>query len=412
MASNPVPFLFRKRLRYRLTIDAYALKWLVDIWTAVYLLIPAVILLAYSYVSFLHHAPAWLTPEWKMVPGLILGLWFAAAKLRSYLVYNDLVWLAPNPDWFASMLRRGFWLSILVNSGGTILLLIFLYPFYLHLFHTPVSCWIGAGIWTIVGQGAFMIARWYLQHSLKPRHLWLTQSIGLAAFLAVWFWGIMPLMAGKAAGMALPLAGGSLLVLLFITLLIRHWFPIRNWERVIGAEMAGDSRWLIKILGQNGDLETRRNGVGHLSSSRLGIPFRPADTVFYFMAKYLLRQRKYLNIYLQVLLVGSFTLIPGLPLWYISLFLAAAYVLASFLIISVIRDNLAHLKILAPGLSMRNIRQSRRALLGWNLLPWAGILLLAVWLNPSPWPEIISAMAIFTVLIFIAIRYVDRYTPL
>jgi len=358
MKDELAVLIWRRRMSARLKMIREVLKLVVDFWTALYIVVPSLILIVSIYRELLSGLPAWVTPEWEMFLVLGLAFFMARGNLRSYLEETDLTFLYPSSNDFHHLFRFGMQSSLAINNIVILLLIVGLFPFYLHLEAVSIHIWLGIGLWIIVIRSAFLIMLFFLQERASRLAF---RLLFLMGFIAIWNRFLMPFIhTGETLYLTLML--GIALFMLVCAMLVKLFLPINNWDKVVKDEANYNIRTMGQLLGYAGKPERKRNGASIWSQKRLGIPFRKIYSLPYFYMKYFLRQKAIWQIFMEICVICLLVTVAPISNWAILGFIAVADLMWGLLIRSVVAENKGKLDQFTQGLDINDNQKGLRNL--------------------------------------------------
>lgn len=348
MENNWALFMWRRRLSSRLKIIREGLALICDFWTTLYIIAPALIILGYGYVKLLVALPGWFDPGWEVLLIALLAYFMVRGNLRTYISEADLTYLL-NEKAFPGLTRLGLLSSMLLNCLGVLLLLIGLYPFYLHLEAVNLISWLAVGGWVLSVRSASLLIVFYLR---GKRTKTAYKMIFMALFIMMWNQLVLPFVSSSGAVYATALIG-SVVFMILVSLFLMHFLPVKDWEKMVQEETANSTRMLGNLLGYAGRIPGRRYGCSIWSTKRLGIRFVRQYTLTYFFSKYFLRNKDVHKLFLQIF-AFSILVIYTLPYMESVLFLAASNFMWALLVKSIVNDNAGKLKHYTTGLNYKD----------------------------------------------------------
>lgn len=391
-------FLWRRRRRARLQTVLDTVKLTVDFWTALYIVVPALTAVFYTYCKLLAGLPAWFIPEGEAL--LFLGLaWFmAGGNPRCYLNETDLTFLRPDSKTFRCLLGLGLFNSLAIYDTWLLLLIAGLFPFYMHLESISIYLWLGIGLWLIVLRTFFMLIIFMFRTRVSRLGFRLLFFLGI---IAAWNRILLPFVHG---GGPLYPAGllGIVVFMMVIALLVKSKWSV-NWIKTVADETAYDVRLMGQLLGYAARPEQKRSGASIWSQLRLGIPFRRQYTLTYFYLKYFLRLKPVWQTFLGIGAVCLLVSLSSLSYGAVLGFLAVAVLMLGLLVRSVVLGNQEKLDQFAGALGINDRRIGLRKLYTIMMVPlsvfpvfggWAGamsltqvlggIVILGIWAAAIP----------------------------
>jgi len=358
MQDDLAVFLWHRRISARLKTTLEVLKLVVDFWTALYMVIPALILLVYTYLQLLVGLPAWFTPAWEILLASGLAYFMVSGNPRSYLNETDLTFLYPNSRDFHRLFRVGILSSLALNNLVILLLIVELFPFYLHLEAASIPVWLGVGLWILILRTAFLLILFLLRARVSRLGLRVLFFIG---FFAAWNRVILPFIhTGSAWDLAFMM--GIALFMLVAAMLVKSFLPIDNWAKLVQDEANYDIRIMGQMLGYAAKPVRKRNGASIWSHQRFGIPFGKRYTLTYFYVKYFLRLKLIWQIFMQISAVCLVVSLTSVPYWVILSFLASAVLMLGLLVRSAVATNKEKLDIFTQVLYTNDSKKGLRNL--------------------------------------------------
>ncbi len=343
-------FLWHRRISARIKVMLEGFKLIVDFWTALYIVIPALILLVYTWLQLLAALPAWFIPAGEMLLVPVLAWFMASGNPRSYLNETDLTFFQPGSGDFNRLFRVGFRGSLALNNLWILLLLVLLFPFYLHLEAVSLQVWSGVGLWIIVLRTAFLQILFSIRARLSRLGLRVLFFIG---FITTWNVVLLPFIrTGGTLYMALMLV--TALFMLVMALLVKWFWPIDNWARLVQAEAGYDIQMMGHLLGYAARPMRKRNGASVWSQHRFAIPFSKKFTLLYFYVKYFLRMKLIWQIFGQIAALCLLVGLSAVPYWVILCFLAAGDLMLGLLIRSIVVENSEKLDLYIQTLDIKD----------------------------------------------------------
>lgn len=345
---NRAVFLWSRRIKAWMSRIFEALKLIVDIWVALYIIIPFMAIVVWIYRDLLIALPAWFHPEFSILLLSLLGLLMVSGRLRTYLKEADLVFLFSSPGQFRRLFRLGVFTNLFIHGLIILIFTILLYPFYFHLRGASFLSWIGISVWVVGLRMIFLHSTFPLQGRLA-RHL--ARALFLAVFINLWLKLVDPFLLSPDFISLLDIMG-SVFVLFSLSVVLRWRLPVLNWEEIVARETAFDTRIMGMLLGHAAKPVRKRSGRSRLSPRRLGIPFTKDYALPYFYTKYLLREKQGLWVYLQIIAVCIVMFTA--PLVVATVFWAVANLMIALLVRSIINDGLEKAATLIPNLQSKN----------------------------------------------------------
>jgi len=365
MKDDLAVFLWRRRISSRMKTIFEVLKLVVDFWTALYIVVPAFILLVYTYLQLLVGLPAWFAPvgEILLVPGL--AYFMVNGSPRCYLNETDLTFLYPNSTDFHRLFQIGILSSLAINNIVILLLIVGLFPLYLHLQAVSLQLWVGIGLGLIILRTAFLLILFLLRARVSRLAFRVLFFIG---FIAVWNRVLIPFIhTGSVLYLALLLGIASFMVI--IARLAKAYLPIDNWAKVVQDEANYDIRLMGHLLGYAAKPVRKRNGASLWSQQRFGIAFNKGGTLTYFYVKYFLRLKLIWQIFMEICGVCLLVSISSVPYWAILGFLAAGDLMLGLLVRSVVATNQEKLGLFTQALDIKDSKKGLRNLYIIMLVP-------------------------------------------
>ncbi len=365
MKDDLAVFLWRRRISSRMKTIFEVLKLVVDFWTALYIVVPAFILLVYTYLQLLVGLPAWFTPAWEilLVPGL--AYFMVSGNPRSYLNETDLTFLYPNSMDFHRLFQIGILSSLAINNIVILLLIVGLFPLYLHLEAVSIQLWVGIGLGLIILRTTFLLILFLLRGRVNKAAFRLLFFIGfIAAFNRI----VIPFIhTGSALYLALLLGIASFMVI--IARLAKSYLPIDNWAKLVQDEANHDIRLMGHLLGFAAKPVRKRNGSSLWSQQRFGIAFSKGCTLTYFYVKYFLRLKLIWQIFMEICGVCLLVSLSSVPYWVILGFLAAGDLMLGLLVRGVVAANQEKLGLFTQTLDRKDSKKGLRNLYIIMLVP-------------------------------------------
>jgi len=365
MRDDLAVFLWRRRILARLRTILEVLKLVVDFWTALYIVGPALVLLVYTYLQLLAGLPAWFTPVWEMllVPGL--AYFMASGNPRCYLKETDLTFLYPNSKEFHRLFRVGILSSLALNNLVILLLIVGLFPFYLHLEAVSIPVWLGVGLWILILRIAFLLILFLLRARVSRLGFRLLFLIG---FITAWNRTVLPFIhTGSTLDLALML--GIALFMVVIARLVKSSLHLNNWTKLVQDEANYDIQMMGQMLGYAAKPVRKRNGASIWSQRRFGIPFVKRFTLTYFYVKYFLRLKLIWQIFMEICGVCLLVSLSSVPYWVILGFLAAGDLMLGLLVRSVVATNQEKLGLFTQALDIKDSKKGLKKLYIIMLVP-------------------------------------------
>jgi len=358
MQDDLAVFLWRRRMSARIKMIFDALQLIVDFWTALYIVVPSLILLVYIFRGLLVGLPAWFTPEWEICLLFGLAYFMVNGNQRSYLEEIDLTFLYANSREFHRLFRVGMQSSLVINNLGIVLLMAGLYPFYLHLEAVSLQAWLGIGLWTIILRIAFLLILFWLQDRWRRIVFRLLFFMG---FIAVWTGILIPFLQTDITLYGALLLGIALFMMVS-ALLIKYFWPIYNWEKLVQDEANYNIRIMGQLLGYAGKPMRKRNGASLWSQRRWGIPFQKRYALTYFYLKYFWRLKLVWQVFMKICAVCLLVALSSVPYEAILGFLAAGQLMLGLFVRSVVAENAGKLEQFIQGLDSNDINKGLRTL--------------------------------------------------
>lgn len=358
MKDELAVFLWYRRISARLKTVCEVLKLVVDFWTALYIVVPSLIVLVVLYRELLVGLPAWFTPEWEIFLVLGLAYFMVSGSPRSYLNETDLTFLHPNSQEFQRLFRIGILSSLALNNLVVLLMIIGLFPFYLHLEAVALQVWLGVGLGILILRTAFL----QILFLLRARGSRLAfKGLFLLGFMAAWNQLLIPFIhTDQALYEALML--GIALFMLVLAMLLRSFLPINNWAKLVQDEANYDIRFMGQMLGYAAQPVRKRNGASVWSQQRFAIPFDKSSTLTYFYVKYFLRLKLIWQTFMQIGAVCLLVSLSSLSYWAILGFLATADLMLGLLVRSAVVENKEKLDLFTQALDKKDSLKGLRNL--------------------------------------------------
>lgn len=398
--------LWRRRMSSRLQLIRDIFKLIVDFWTALYIIIPAIILFVVIYRDLLAGLPAWFQPQWAVFLVLIFSFFLVKGNQRCYLNEADLIFVQPGSRSFQHLFRLGLRSSLAINNILTLFLIMALYPFYLHLEAVSVYAWLWIGLWIIILRTSFLFILFWLQD--KRRQI-ICRALFFFAFFFAWNRVLVPFIQTDKS-MYLFMLLGIAVFMLALAMLAKVLWPIRNWEKIVQAEAHYNIHLMSQLLGHQAAPAKKRNGSSLWSQKRLGIPFRRDYTLTYFYTKYILRQKPILQIFLEIFTVCLLVVISSDSFWFMLGFLAVADFMLGLLVKSVVADNAGKLDLFTPGLDITAGRKGLRILYIMIMIPLAILPVYAVFSGVLNGLQLIAGMFTLLLWVFISAQLLLDFT--
>lgn len=406
MQDELARFLWRRRMSARLKMIQDVFRLVVDFWTALYIIVPAIILLIAIYRDLLAGLPAWFHPQWAVFFGIILSLFMVRGEQRCYLTEADLNFHHPRSKRFYHLFRLGMLSSVLINNIIVLLLIIALFPFYMHLEAVSLQLWLGIGLWIILLRTTFLLILFRLQE--RKRQI-VFRLLYFSCFIMIWNRIIMPFIHTGDSTYLTMLLGIAFFTLLLVLLAERFW-PIKNWEKVIRDEANYNIRLMSQLLGYNAKPIYKRNGASIWSQMRFGIPFQQNYVLTYFYMKYIIRQKPILQIFMEIFAFCLLVVFTSGSFWFSLGFLAAADFMLGLLVKSVVADDAGKLDQYTLGLGQNARRNGVRMLYLIMMLPLVISPVFAGLAGTMNGLEVIAGIIILLVWAFVSSQLLLKFT--
>ncbi len=378
-------FLFRRRIisRWRLVKDLTGI--VIDFWVGLYILIPALLFTLSWYLDLYQSLPSWFLPEFQPLLTVLIGASAIWGMPRTYISKADLVFLIHKQDVFKQLYEDGLMFSILLLCLKTIIVLIFVYPFFLHIEQLTTANWIIVGGWTLLINVAFSLINWVVFLGLSSPARWLFRAVEMAIFLYLWSGAVVPFI--RTGEILYLILSGIIWPLALI--LSARFLPPRDWELVAEWEQYQNA-WILRLIPGNQDggrISGKKIQAGLLSRGRWGFHFRSENALAYFFMKYLLRKRglkKELTMF--YILAFSFAIL-SVPLWFKLLFLTAIVMACTFWIEISWNENSTNIFLRMLPLDFHDISKGISSSIQITLLPLTVTALAGSAISGASWPE-------------------------
>lgn len=402
---NRAVFLWHRRIIAWMSQIFEALKLIVDVWVALYIVIPFLVFVVWIYRDLLISLPAWFRPEFSFLLLSLLGLIMVSGRMRTYLKEADLVFLFSSPQEFKRLFRLGVFTSLLLHSLLILVLVILLYPFYIHLQGASFVSWMGIALW-IVGMRMIFLHSTFLLRGKIARGV--ARAAFLVVFINLWLKLVEPFVLSPDLTY-FPAIMGSVFALYTLLVILRWRLPVLDWEEIVAHEATFDTRLMGILLGHAAQPVRKRYGRSRLSRRRLGIPFKKDYALPYFYIKYLLREKQGLWIYLQIMclcVVVIFTGPPGVA----AVFWAAANLMIALLVRSIINDGLEKAATLMPSLKLGSNRAGN-LLYAVFMVPLCLFPVVMSLVTPATFAQAVSGTAILFSSAVATVFLLTRWSP-
>ncbi len=155
------------------------------------------------------------------------------------------------------MFQVGILSSLAINNLWLLLLIVGLFPFYLHLEAVSIHLWLGIGLGLIILRVAFLLILFFIRGRWSRLAFRLLFFMG---FIVAWNRVLMPFI-HTGSGLYLALMLGIALLMLLIAMLVKSFLPINNWAKLVQDEANFDIRMMGQMLGYAGKPMRKRSGT-------------------------------------------------------------------------------------------------------------------------------------------------------
>jgi len=402
---NRAVFLWSRRIKAWSGRIFEALKLIVDIWVALYIIIPFLAIVVWIYRDLLIALPAWFHPEFSLLLLSLLGLSMVSGCLRTYLKEADLVFIYSTPREFRRLFQLGVFTNLFLHGLIIVIFMILLYPFYFHLRGASFISWLGIAVWS-VGMRMVFLHSTFLLHGKLARDL--AKALFLAVFINLWLKLVEPSLASPELSYLLAIMG-SIFVLFSLSVVLRWKLPVLNWEEIVVREATFDTRLMGMLLGHAAKPVRKRSGRSWLSQRRLGVPFSKNYALPYFYIKYLLRERNGLWVYLQILGVCILIMFSA-PLNVATVFWAVANLMIALLVRSIINDELEKAATLIPSLKL-GVNRAVNLLYAVFMAPLCFFPMFMGLISPVPFSQVLTGSLIMLVSTVATVFLLTSWSP-
>ena len=398
-------WLFKRRIQNRWHVNRVLLSLFIDIWVAVYLIIPALILLVSTYREWLQALPTWYLPAFQSLwIGLIILL-VSLGKTRTYLTRADLVLVYPNRQEFKILLTLGQILSTLLHFIPLLLVMFFAYPFFYHIQRINIASWLWITVWILVLKILFLNINWHLSQHMGRWGMRLTGAVTFAVITLGWYRVIEPYMLGRWT--LLPVLFFVLLVII-LAMLVGKRFRINNWDNLMAEEEFIDIDRMRLFLGNAAQVEQQgSSGQAHIIKGRMGIAFKRSRVFTYFFAKYFSRKKQLWREFGQFYALAVLILLSNLPAWIIFVSMAAILVATGAILQLFWKEHSKDLFLRMLPLTWGEIQQGLTIIFYIIAAPFGLFVLVATLLGQLPWGFCLSALMGLVVLTVIMTSYLS-----
>ncbi len=393
-------FLFKQRISYRWRLVKDFTEIVIDFWVGLYILIPALLFILSWYRDLFQSLPSWFLLEFQPLLIVLIGTAAIWGMPRTYLSKADLVFLFHKQDVFKRLYENGLMFSILLLCLKTVIVLIFVYPFFLHIEQLTTANWIIIGGWTLLINIVFSLINWLMLLRLSSLARWLFRAVEMTIFLYLWSGVVVPyIRAGETFYLIL-----SGIIWPLVLILSARFLPIRDWELVAEWEQYQNA-WILRLIPGNRDGSGRIPGkkaqAGLLSRGRLGFNFRSENALTYFFVKYLLRKRG-LKTELTMFYIMAFSFaILSVPLWFKLLFLTAIVVACTFWMEISWNENSTNIFLRMLPLDFQDISKGISSSIQITLSPLVVTALAGSAFSSASWNETVLIALVILLLILI-----------
>ncbi|MEA4925502.1 MAG: ABC transporter permease [Syntrophomonadaceae bacterium] len=400
MKDDLVVFLWHRRLSARLKLILEGFKLIVDFWTALYIVIPALILLVYTWLQLLVGLPSWFVPAGEVLLVPVLAWFMASGSPRSYLNETDLTFLQPGSGEFNRLFRVGFLSSLALNNLWILLLMVVLFPFYLHLEAVSLPVWLGVGLWILILRTTFMQILFLIRAWVSRLGFRVLYFMG---FIIAWNVVTLPFIrTGGTLYMTLML--GTALFMLVMAMLARLFLPINNWTRLVQDETSYDIQLMGHLLGYAAKPARKRNGTSIWSQHRFAIPFSKRYTLTYLYVKYFLRLKLIWLIFMEIGAVCLAVSLSAVPYWVILCFLAAGDLMLGLLVRSLVAENSGKLDLYIRAFDNRDVINGLRSLYIIMMVPLAFLPVFSGLAGTMSLVQVLGGIIVLLIWVFAALR--------
>jgi predicted ABC-type exoprotein transport system permease subunit len=405
MMSNISIWLFKRRIQSRWHVNRVLLSLFIDIWVAVYLIIPALILIVSTYRDWLQALPTWYLPAFQSLwIGLIILL-VSLGKTRTYMTRADLVLVYPNRQEFKILLTLGQILSTLLHFIPLLVVMFFAYPFFYHVQGIKIASWLWTGVWILVLKTFFLNINWHLSQHMGRWGMRLIGAVMFVVLMLGWYLVIEPYMLGRWG--LLPALFSVLLVIILVVLVGKR-FRINNWDYLMAEEEFIDIDRMRLFLGNAAQVEQQgSSGQAHIVKGRMGIAFKRSRVFTYFFAKYFSRKKQLWKQFGQFYALAAVILLSRLPAWIIFVSIAAILVATGAILQLFWKEHSKDLFLCMLPLTWEEIQQGLTIVFYIIAAPFGLFVLIAALLGQLPWGFCLSALIGLTVLTVIMTSYLS-----
>ena len=398
-------WLFKRRIQNRWHVNRVLLSLFIDFWVAVYLIIPALILLVSTYREWLQALPAGYSPAFQSLwIGLIILL-VSLGKTRTFLTRADLVLVYPNRQEFKKLLTFGQILSTLLHFIPLLLVMLFAYPFFYHVQGINIASWLWIGVWILMLKILFLNINWHLSQHMGRWGMRLIGAVTFAVIMLGWYRVIEPYILGRWG--LLPVLF-SVLPVIILAVLVGKQFRINNWDNLMAEEEYIDIDRMRLFLGNAAQVEQQgSSGRAHIIKGRMGIAFKRSRVFTYFFVKYFSRKKQLWKEFGQFYALAVVILLQNLPPWIIFVSIAAILVATGAILQLFWKEHSKDLFLRMLPLTWGEIQQGLTIVFYIIAAPFGLFVLVASLLGIQSWGFCLSALTGLVVLTVIMTSYLS-----
>ena len=323
-------WLFKRRLQSRWHVSRVLLGLIIDIWVAIYMIVPALILIVSIYRDWLQTLPVWYLPAFQSLWVILIAVFASQGMPRTYLNRADLVLIYPNRRQFKKLLTYGRILSTLLKSIPQLLVLLFAFPFYYHVQGVNLTVWIWVSLWILVIETAIMNINWHLSQRLGKWIFRFVRVVAFVLFMLGWYGFVEPYILGYAT--ILPLLF-TMLLSIILALIFSSLFRVYNWDAVVAEEEQIDIERMRLFLGNAAQVvQQGSNGQAHIGKGRMGIPFRKSSVFTYYLVKYFIRKKQLWSQFGNFYALAVLILVQNVPVWVKLVFMVSILIILGVLL--------------------------------------------------------------------------------
>ncbi len=314
-------WLFKRGLQGRWRVGKELLMLTLDFWVALYIVIPALILIGCTYSEWLQALPNWYRTDFHGMWAALIALLVTRGIPRTYLGRSDLVLIYPYRQQFRKLMAYGQILSTFLKSVPLLLALFFAYPFFYHVQSVNIHAWLLTAFGILIFKTIVLQINWHLVQHLGR---WFFRLYSVGMFAVLW-WGwyriIEPYILGNSTIISLVFA---LVLAIALTAFINRKFKVCDWDAVVTEEENQDIDKMRLFLGNAAQVEKQgRSKQIHIGKGRMGIAFRPSRVFTYFFVKYFIRKKQLWQDFGQFYALAVVVLLQNVPFGAKSVFMIA-----------------------------------------------------------------------------------------